>query len=304
MRQFHARRAFTLIELLVVIAIIAVLISLLLPAVQQAREAARRTQCRNNLRQIGLALHNYHDAFNTFPSGWIGVENGIQTAHDGLNGAGWATMLLPNLEQANVYNLFNANVGIEDLLNDAFRQPALAVFRCPSDPQPERFDIEEEGNPGAVICDLPIANYVGSFGTVSIDDCENPPGNFPVQANGQCVGNGVLFHNSLIRIGHIIDGTSNTICAGERKTNPTLGWFSTWVGRVAGAEEAFQRVLGTVDHAPNDPNAHFDDYSSQHEGGAQFLFADGHVRFISENVDLSIYQGAATIRGGEVLGEF
>jgi len=304
MRQTHSRRAFTLIELLVVIAIIAVLIALLLPAVQQAREAARRTQCRNNLRQIGLAMHNYHDSFNTFPSGWIGVENGMPSAHEGLNGAGWGAMILPHLEQSNVYNLFNSNLAIEDPGNDAFRKPTLAVFRCPSDPQPEMFSIEEEGNPGTVICDLPIANYVGSFGTVSIDGCENAPGIAPVQGNGQCVGNGVLFHNSMIRIAFIPDGTSNTICAGERKTNDSLGWHSTWVGRVAEAEEAFQRVLGTVDHAPNDPAAHFDDYSSQHTGGAQFLFTDGHVRFISENVSLEVYQGAATIRGNEVLGEF
>src|SRR5687767_6712264 len=104
MRLFNQRRAFTLIELLVVIAIIAVLIALLLPAVQQAREAARRTQCKNNLRQFGIALHSYHDSFNVFPPGWIGVENGVQTPHEGVNGAGWGTMILPFVEQSAIYN--------------------------------------------------------------------------------------------------------------------------------------------------------------------------------------------------------
>ena len=92
-------RGFTLIELLVVIAIIAILIALLLPAVQQAREAARRTQCKNNMKQLGLALHNYHDVHTAFPSGWIAVDNRVQSAHDGLNGAGWGTMILPYVEQ-------------------------------------------------------------------------------------------------------------------------------------------------------------------------------------------------------------
>ena len=105
LRQY---RGFTLIELLVVIAIIAILIALLLPAVQQAREAARRTQCKNNMKQLGLALHNYHDVYNAFPSGWIAVDNGVQSAHDGLNGAGWGTMILPYLEQSALYNQFNA----------------------------------------------------------------------------------------------------------------------------------------------------------------------------------------------------
>jgi prepilin-type N-terminal cleavage/methylation domain-containing protein/prepilin-type processing-associated H-X9-DG protein len=302
--RLSRRRAFTLIELLVVIAIIAVLIALLLPAVQQAREAARRTQCKNNLRQLGLALHNYLDAFNTFPSGWIGVEDGIQTAHEGINGAGWGTMILPQIEQSSLYNQFNPQVAIEDPLNDVFRLNTLAVFRCPSDPQPERFVIEEEGSPGTVICELPIANYVGAFGTVELDGCENPPGTPPVLGNGQCVGDGTFYHNSRVLIRDFVDGTSNTFFVGERKTNVTLGWYSTWVGRVAEGEEAFQRVLGSLDHTPNHPDTHFDDFSSQHEGGAHFVLADGHVRFVSENIDRNTYQAVGTIKGGEVLGEF
>jgi prepilin-type N-terminal cleavage/methylation domain-containing protein/prepilin-type processing-associated H-X9-DG protein len=298
------RTGFTLIELLVVIAIIAVLIALLLPAVQQAREAARRTQCRNNLKQIGLALHNYHDAHLTFPSGWIGVTAGVPTPHDGSNGAGWGTMILPYVDQANLYNLFNSHVNIENPLNDAFRLTPLSMFRCPSDSQPDRFLIEEEGSPGTVICELPTANYVADFGTIEIDGCENAPGTPPVSSGGQCLGDGAFFHNSVIKLKDLTDGTSNTLIAGERRTNVTLGWYSTWVGRVAEGEEAFQRVTGSQDHTPNHPDAHFDDFSSTHEGGAHFVLGDGHVRFISENIDTRLYQALGTIRGGEVLGEF
>lgn len=304
MRSSVSRRGFTLIELLVVIAIIAVLIALLLPAVQQAREAARRTQCKNNLKQLGLALHNYHDIFNVFPSGWIGVQGGIQTAQAGINGAGWGAMLLPQLDQSALYNQFNPNVAIENPLNDTFRLQTLAVFRCPSDPQPERFKIDADGSPGTTICELAIANYIGSFGTDSVDGCENAPGLAPVRANGQCASDGVFYHNSSVKLRDVFDGTSNTFLAGERKTNPLLAWYSTWVGRVAGAEEMFQRVVGTFDHTPNHPATHFDDFSSQHRGGTQFVFADGHVRFISENIDHGVYNAVATIKGGEVVGDF
>ena len=298
------RPGFTLIELLVVIAIIGILVALLLPAVQQAREAARRTECKNNLKQMGLALHNYHDVFNTFPSGWIGVANGVPSAHDGVNGAGWGAMILPYLEQSPLFSRFNPNVGIEDPLNDPFRLQTLTVFRCPSDPQPERFAIEEEASPGTVICELPIANYVGSFGTVELDGCENPPGTAPVLSSGQCVGDGTFYHNSRVNLRDVTDGTSNTFMVGERLTNEALGWYSTWVGRVAEGEEAFQRVLGSFDHTPNHQSAHFDDFSSQHEGGAQFVLADGHVRFVSENINEQVYKAVGTIRGGEVVSEF
>ena len=328
MRVFpnSARGGFTLIELLVVVAIIAVLISLLLPAVQQAREAARRTQCKNNLKQIGLGLHNYHDIHRLFPPGWIAVDNGVQIPHYGINGAGWGTMILPMIEQQNVYNLFDPNLAIHDPANAAFIDHPLAVFRCPSDPQPDKWEIsviphhshsgrlpllasdrtsfEKADHPGEVLVQLPIANYIGSFGTEELDGCENRPGTAPVTVRGQCVGDGMLYHNSSIRIRDFTDGTTNTYMIGERVTRVELGWYSTWVGMVAEGDEAFQRILGSADHVPNDPKAHFDDFSSQHPGGAQFCLGDGSVRFISEQIDHGLYQALATITGGEVVGEF
>ena len=298
------KRGFTLIELLVVIAIIAILIALLLPAVQQAREAARRTQCRNNLKQIGLALHNYHEIHRVFPSGWIAVDAGSHSAHEGLNGAGWGTMILPFLDRGNLYEEFDANLAIEDPANATFLDTRLPVFRCPSDPQPDTFEIEEEGVPGNILAILPIANYIGVFGTEELDGCENPPGTAPVNDDGQCEGDGILYHNSRIRIGEIMDGTSNTIMIGERLTNVDDGWYSTWAGMVSEGEEAFQRVLGSADHVPNDPAAHFDDFSSRHVGGAHFVLADGSVHFVSQSIDTGVYQGLATRNGQEIAGEF
>jgi prepilin-type N-terminal cleavage/methylation domain-containing protein len=300
------RRGFTLIELLVVIAIIAVLVSLLLPAVQQAREAARRTQCKNNLKQIGLALHNYNDVHGVFPSGWIAVDpsSGLQSAHEGLSGAGWATMILPFMDQTNVYNLFNSQLPLTDSRNAPFLASQIPAYKCPSAPQPLTFDLGEEGNPTNILAKMPIANYAGSFGSENLDGCEEPAGTPPVLSNGQCKGNGIFYHNSKVTIRDITDGTSNTYMVGERKTKEAEGWFTSWPGMIAEAEEAFQRTCGSADHRPNHPDQHFDDFSSHHVGGAQFLQADGSVRFVSENIDTGVYQYLASIQGGELIGEY
>lgn len=297
------QRGFTLIELLVVIAIIAILIALLLPAVQQAREAARRTSCKNQLKQIGLALHNYHDLHNAFPSGWIAVEAGIPSAHEGTSGVGWGTMILPQMEQNNVYQMFNPTRPLTDPLNAAFLRNQIPAYKCASDPKPDYFKLNEEGST-TIIAELPTANYLGVFGPENLDDCENSPGTLPVMADGTCKGSGIFYHNSSVRMRDIRDGMSNTLMVGERKTKPTLNWFSSWPGMIAEGEEAFQRVCGSADHVPNHPSQHFDDFSSHHVGGSQFCLGDGAVRFISENIDRAVYQSIATIQGGEVVGEF
>ena len=296
------RRGFTLIELLVVIAIIAILIALLLPAVQQAREAARRAECKNQLKQIGLALHNYHDIHNVFPPGWMVVSAGVPSAHAGTSGVGWGTMILPQMEQSNAYQLFNSALPLTDPSNAPFLRVQIKAYKCASDPKPDYFQINLEGSTN-VITELPTANYLGVFGLENLDDCENAPGNLPVMADGTCRGSGMFYHNSSVSMRHLSDGTSNTLMTGERKTNPTLNWFSSWPGMIAEGEEAFQRVCGSADHVPNHPSQHFDDFSSHHVGGAQFSLGDGSVRFISENIDRGLYQSLATIQGGEPVGE-
>ena len=301
-------RGFTLIELLVVIAIIAILIALLLPAVQQAREAARRTQCRNNLKQIGIALHNYHDNHRVFPSGWIGVNtSGQPDMHEGISGFGWATMILPMLDQSPLYNSLNFNTSMATAANTAAWLLPLPAFRCPSDPSDNLWNLELHD---ASTVAMPTANYVGSFGPEGMEDlCFDPPSGSdphgePKAAPFQCNGDGFLAHNSSVKMRDITDGTSNTYVVGERRSDTGLGWHSTWVGVYPEGEEAAARVLGASDHTPNHPDTHFDDFSSQHEGGAHFLFADGRVQFVGENMSLTVYRNLSTIAGNEVIGEF
>ncbi|MES2791317.1 MAG: DUF1559 domain-containing protein [Planctomycetota bacterium] len=292
----NATRGFTLIELLVVIAIIAVLIALLLPAVQQAREAARRSQCKNNLKQVGLALHNYHDNSNGFPQGWIGVNAMGQPDVIGGNGWGWASRILPQMDQGPLFNTLNFSIPMTHANHAAARVTPLAVLRCPSDIGDLVWTMTDTG--GTAIAQLASANYVGSFGISDIDDCDGQAAPF------RCAGEGLLFHNSFVRMADITDGTSNTFMVGEHKSNPQLDWHSTWVGIVPGGDDAFVRILGTADHTPNHPSNHIDDFSSHHVGGAHFVMGDGAVRFVSTNISEVVFSGLATRAGGEVVGEF
>lgn len=290
-------RGFTLIELLVVIAIIAVLIALLLPAVQQAREAARRTQCRNNLKQIGLALHNYHDISNSLPPGWVGITNGVSDIY-GMNGWGWASRILPQIDQGPLYNQLNFNLKMESPTNETARLTALTAFRCPSDVAPGTTWTIQDGG-GVDLVKLPVGNYVGVFGTSDIDDCVGVP-------NSPCMGEGAFFQNSRVQFRDFTDGLSNSIIVGEHKTRRDSGfnWTSTWAGVVANGDDAIVRILGTCDHTPNSPANHIDDFSSYHVGGAHFVLGDGSVRFINTNIDLGVYQHLATRAAGDIVGEF
>ncbi len=290
-------KGFTLIELLVVIAIIAILIALLLPAVQQAREAARRTQCRNNLKQIGLAAHNYHDTYGMLPAGWIGVE--LTTGLDfteGSNGWGWASKLLPQLDQNNVYNQINFLQPVEDPVNMAPRTQVLSVFRCPSNAFHElTWTITDGTNP---LAELALSNYPACFGTGEIHACEGNPAPF------KCSGDGMFYHNSSLRFSNVTDGLSNTLMMGERKIRHNPDWHTTWTGVVPMGEETFESILGTTDHTPNNPANHLDDFSSFHASGAIFALGDGSARFIGQNIDLTVYQSLATRAKGEIVGEF
>jgi prepilin-type N-terminal cleavage/methylation domain-containing protein len=294
------RKGFTLIELLVVIAIIAILVALLLPAVQQAREAARRAQCKSNLKQIGIGLHNYHDVHRTLPPGFIGVDLATGTPHiGGMNSFGWGTFILPMVDQASLYQEFNTKVSLLDPANNPANDPPtqkiLNVYRCPSDTAKDNWNLDDEM--GNFLITLSSSNYVGHFGTLELEDCELTP-------NQQCIGDGALYHNSKVRFRDFTDGQSSTLISGERRSGDPGDFNSTWVGAPEEGEESLARILGIADHTPNQDDAHLDDFSSMHIGGCHMLAGDGAVHFVGESIDKGVWQALGTLRGEELVGEF
>ncbi|QDT97249.1 DUF1559 domain-containing protein [Gimesia aquarii] len=292
-------RGFTLIELLVVIAIIAILIALLLPAVQQAREAARRSQCKNNLKQLGLALHNYHDVFSTFPPGCVNQGN-----RDRGGAWGWSAMVMPYIDLANNYNTLG--VGNQPMINalepgatyDLMQQP-VPTFRCPSDTAPDlnnrRNGIRNASNTNNRR--IATSNYVGSnSGTWArkVDAAES--------VDGFAGFDGIFAPASKVKIRDITDGTSNTIMLSERcwKLNPTRFCNSALVYGSQGRQgiggspypnlykgQRFSDVMFNMrnNQGINSLVSCTTSISSLHVGGVQVTMADGSVRFISENID-------------------
>ncbi len=333
-------RGFTLIELLVVIAIIAVLIALLLPAVQQAREAARRTQCKNNLKQMGLANHNYHDVFNKFPM------HMINTGTSSLVG------LLPYFDQAPLYNQLNfsgnQDLGTTKVLNQQVKpdgtqlyQTVLSGLQCPSDPSAGQILSAGAGTGGGPTSYAhsmgaqPLGSFNGcNLGIASEDPfgIGNGDGNYgnAAQISG-IVSRGLVsapYSTWSASLRDITDGTSNTILMGEVRQSCTsttwaqnsgnYGW--TWSECLWFATTApinFPTCKGDpgVDVTGGNPcmtyatsnggnwNAYFG-FKSKHVGGAHFLLCDGSTRFISQNIDHPTYQKVGARADGQVIGEY
>jgi prepilin-type N-terminal cleavage/methylation domain-containing protein/prepilin-type processing-associated H-X9-DG protein len=265
----HARTGrpgFTLIELLVVIAIIAVLIALLLPAVQAAREAARRIQCVNNLKQIGLALHGYHDASNTFPAGgWIGPA---------LN-MGWSAVVLPWLEQRQVYDGLNLSFPYGNAVNSTAGHTVLNVYLCPTEPRKSLWN-RDLGD----LWDYADADYGGMYGPRGLGNPtfnNNPP-------------SGPLVFNKIYSLAQITDGTSQTILVGEDPEAIHAMWIS--------GHNLFDQCC-PINARP--PFEYGEELTSNHPGGVNTLFADGSVHFLKNSIAPVPLAALCTRSLGEVI---
>ena len=315
--QEHPSAGFTLIELLVVIAIIGTLIALLLPAVQAAREQARRAACQNNLKQIGLALAQYSSIHGGLPPGYVSIWNPLSGVEIGP-GWGWASMILPELEQQPLANSlqFESNLPLPGQLT--VRTTVLGLFLCPSDSMAHRWttsDSETWMYMGQVysasqpICDVAGANYVGVYGI-------GEPG---------VNGDGVFYRGSFTQPGDITDGSSQTLCVGERSTNINLGrGQATWVGAIPGAafwscapnpfetdggtcvrEDGSGMILGHTGegHGPGDPTGDVNQFLSRHGRGSYFAYCDGHVRYLRNEMNYQVYKALSTRADGEVVSD-
>ncbi len=325
------RRGFTLIELMVVIAIIAVLIALLLPAVQQAREAARRSACVNNMKQIGLGMHNYHDALRRFPPGAL-AGNGPGGPH--VHGTNWRAFILPYLDQANVYNQLNfagnfstRSTGIANF-NTVLSGLIVPVYVCPSNPNdpliPTNTGGMQNANRGQMIDYVGIAGASPDPAGRGAPICVTAGGGYSY--NGTACANGVMTINECVSIARIIDGTSNTLMVAEQsgmvgttdlRANYNGGWCGNYergpVSVMSTGDYPYQTGITTILYAPNAKTAGTGAtgayqsntiLNSFHVGGIHGLLADGSVRFLSENIDMGVLRNIASRDDRTVTPEF
>ena len=316
----RSRNAFTLVELLVVIAIIGVLISLLLPAVQAARETARRTSCTNNLRQLGVALHNYHDTLGCFPPSYV-----IQPGGGGLQGTpdpvtrdagpgyAWGTLLLPFMEQNSLHSSIDFTRPCWDPVNETAAKTRLAGFLCPSSSDPNRELIVQSDSLG-VSMEFGRSCYVANAG-------QEEPWIYTVDSY-EGIADGPLYRNGAVTVAGITDGTSHTVFLGEQ--HPVLS-DKTWYGVVPGAQVCPQprfafspcepagvyvnvhsgpcsAVSPPAIHAPNSPICAPCQMYAEHPGGCNVMLGDGSVRFVSEMIHQLTWAALSSRAKGEIVG--
>ena len=319
-----SQRGFTLIELLVVIAIIAILVALLLPAVQQAREAARRTQCKSHLKQIGIALHNYHDVSRSFPPFFISRTGNPSRIADVDKGANWLVFLLPYVDQAPLYNTWDFDIPANQ---NPGRSARIPVYKCPTDPESDGVHCSYAGGGWAR----------GNYG-MNVSPCNHGVG------SGTNTLGGIGGANYVVRMRDIIDGTSSTVAVDELRVGLNEHDLrGSWAmpGLSAGTAAMFNDASAPNSREPNSDDMEnclvsglagnasqgmgcFDSTNtgqmtarSLHTGGLQLLMVDGSVRFVSENIDFKrnasgcgtgqdrgVWQAIHTRNGNEVVGEW
>jgi len=275
-----SKQAFTVLELLVVFSTIAMLIGLLLPAVQAAKDAARRMQCINNMRQVGLALQSHHESLRVLPAGWSRDE-GHETAF------GWSVSILPYLEEASLFSAIDIEAGVLSPTNEQARTISPNVFLCPADFAAQTFFLHkeehndhQETHPSSNdSIELPSSNYAGVFGTSDPDDVKGD------------TGEGAFLMDTGVRFAELRRGLSHVFLVGERTAKKLP---STWIGIALEGEDAAGRVVGNAFLGPNRNDADECEFDSRHAGCANFLWADGHVECIVDAIDTEAYRKMAT----------
>ncbi len=278
--KHKSNQAFTLVELLVVIAIIGILVALLLPAVQAAREAARRLSCTNNLTQLSIAVHGYEAAFRVYPPGTIDESGPIVNVAQGYH-HNWLGKLLPYIEENNTYRHIDFSVGVYDEKNQPAREVEIGLFMCPSEPW-----YRESNSPT-------------SYAALHHDQSA------PIDAEN----NGVFFLNSDVDYEQITDGTSQTIFVGEKfsERQGDLGWMSGTRFTLRNTGDLINAVRPDNWGGPHEESEDKDDplavggFGSYHPGGGNFAFGDGHISFLSETVDAGTYQQLGHRSDGKLL---
>ena len=293
------RRGFTLVELLVVIAIIGILIGMLLPAVQAVREAARRTQCANNLGQIGIALHDYEFAQEEFPAGVTNPTGPVTSDEVGID-VSFLVEILPHIEQMGIAIRFDKSLGAYAPANAPARQKVISTYLCPS----SYISGQNEAGTAGISC------YAGCHNGTEAPIAED--------------NNGILYLNSRTKFSDIIDGSSNTILVGEYNPEGTsLGWASGTNATLRNPGDGFsdavdyysdynRRGFGfcaekleeeSEEGKEDDKLLVVGSFGSQHTGGANFCFADGRIEFLSENIEQTVFENLGNRADLEMMGE-